>query len=113
MQFGQPFVDALLPGVGFEARLLLRLDVLVFEGPVRPPLFAVVVRLHGFRKELIAVARQRLDIDNSRLDRPEAPSSGLIAQIGISFRSLDDRSRVAQGGYRSPCPVQNRNATDA
>jgi hypothetical protein len=28
----QIFVDALLPGVGFEARFLLRLDVLAFEG---------------------------------------------------------------------------------
>jgi hypothetical protein len=59
---------------------------------VRPPLFAVVARLHGFRKELIAVARERLDIDNSRLDRPEAPSSGLIAQIGIPVRGADENA---------------------
>ena len=82
--------DRLFPGVGLVPLRLLGHDVLAFEVIVRPPGHAGAVVCHCLREKLVAVARQRADIDATGFDRPEAAAACFIAEIGVAICGSDE-----------------------
>src|SRR5436309_2631247 len=73
----------LLPGVRLEPGLLLGLDVLALEGSIGPPLRALLVEVHCFRKELIAVPFERICVYRPSPNRPETTPPGLVPQVNV------------------------------
>ena len=86
------FADVLFPGIRLVALLLLGLDVLALELPIRPPWLAVPVELDGLGEELVAVAGKLSDIDAPGFHGPEAPAAGFVAQIGVLVRCADENA---------------------
>jgi hypothetical protein len=75
------FPDRLLPSVALVTRLLLGLNVLALELLVWPPSGAVPVPVDRLSKQLIAIPFERIEVDGSRLQWPEATASGFVAQV--------------------------------
>ena len=57
---------------------------------VGPPLAALPVKLHRFGKQLIAVLRERIGVDDGDLHGPEPSSAGFVAQINCLVRRADE-----------------------
>ena len=84
--------DQFFPRVTFIAGGLLGNGVLSLELAIRPPWDALLVKRDRLGKELIAILRQRLDVDAGCLYRPEPPAAGFIAQVGVAIRGADENN---------------------
>src|SRR6266851_4826785 len=84
--------DFVFPSIGLVSRFLLRGDVLSLEIRVGPPLDTPAVELGRLGEELIPVTDQGIDIDGADLDRPEAPASGFVPQIGGLIGGSDEKA---------------------
>jgi hypothetical protein len=62
----QPIGYRLLPRVGLVAGVLHWRDMLALELLIGPPRRAVTVELHGLGEELVAVPRERVDVNRRR-----------------------------------------------
>src|SRR5262245_53381871 len=57
--------------------------MLTLELPVRPPPLLMPIAFDGLGEELVAVVRERRNIDVSGLERPISAAAGLVAQIVV------------------------------
>src|SRR5262249_49137646 len=81
--------DGLFPRIAFIAGGLLVFDVLLLEFAIRPPVLASAIERDSLGEELVAILRQRLDIDARGLDWPEPASTGFVAEISFAIGAAD------------------------
>jgi hypothetical protein len=84
------FTDKVLPCVGLVPCRLFRRDDLLLEIAVGPPVLTILEARDRLSKQLIAVPRQRRNVDDGGLGRPETPTASLVLQVGLSVGGANE-----------------------
>jgi hypothetical protein len=90
VQLAEKDPDWLFPSIGFVAHFLFGLDMFALKLFVRPPWDALSMEIDSFGKELIAIAFEGVEIDPPGFQRPEPPTAGFVAQIGVLIGRTDE-----------------------
>ena len=82
--------DHLFPGIGLEASILFRRDILPLEIAVRPPKRSGSIFVKSLSEELIAIGREAVGIDGRDLHGPKSAPTRFIPKIGGLVRGADE-----------------------